>query len=501
MDPGTSSKETNLDVAIIGGGLAGISCALALADSGLRIAVFERGRALGGRAGSFTEPTSGTTIDIGPHIFLSEYRNMLDMLRPLGTESEVVWQTDRFINLLDGPHRIPMRVHPLPAPLHLLPSLLRVGGLSMKDKASNARITWLAMRAHEQHRLHLDDISALDLLREYGVSERLQRWFWATATLALLNVPLHECSAAALLRMYAQLIGTSGYRSGFATKPLADLFVPAATSQLRKQGVHIEPGIEVVRLHATDNRVQAIELSDGRHLTTRACVATVPPAELRALLKHSGMTNTQWDQRLRSFEPCPYISTYLWFDRKITNERFWGRVWSPTDLNCDFYDLSNIRTDIDNHRSLIASNCIYCEAHQHLSDDDVVSRTLAELIEFEPSARNARLVHAVVNRIPMAIPCPKPGTETARLGAATNVNGFFLAGDWTNTHMPSCMESAVYSGRIAAECILRGQKCRHSAAIPPPQPTGFVKLAQRFPPRKQPLVARFENASSVRTRP
>lgn len=36
----------------------------------------------------------------------------------------------------------------------------------------------------------------------------------------------------------------------------------------------------------------------------------------------------------------------------------------------------------------------------------------------------------------------------------TNIKNFFLAGDWTDTDLPSTIESAAKSGRIAAELIL-----------------------------------------------
>ena len=87
---------------------------------------------------------------------------------------------------------------------------------------SRAARNQLAMRAGEADFVKFDHLNAVQLLDHCGVSRKLRNWFWATATHALLNVPLHECSAAALLRMYAQLIGTSGYRSGFARRPLAD---------------------------------------------------------------------------------------------------------------------------------------------------------------------------------------------------------------------------------------------------------------------------------------
>jgi squalene-associated FAD-dependent desaturase len=487
-----AARVEQLDVAIIGGGLAGISCALALRNTGLRVAVFEGSARLGGRASSWLEPATGDAIDIGPHILLSEYRNMLDMLESLGTARDVLWQTDRFVTLLENRQRMPMRVHSLPAPFHLLPSLLAVDSLALSDKLSNARITLLAMRAGRKDFETLDRLSAVELLNAYGVSPRLQEFFWATAAIALLNVPLHECSAGALLRMYAQLIQRNGYRSGFAARPLADLFVPQALRTLAHNHLRVETTADVQQLGLRDERISSLRLSDGQEIPAKTCVAAIPPGSLSKLLKASGAADAPW-RGLDAFEPCPYVSTYLWLDRKVTRQQFWSRVWSASDLNTDFYDLSNIRHDVDDRCSLIASNSIYNHASERMTDAEIIERTHRELCDFAPLATAAHVRHAVVNRIPLAICSPQPGTEVARPETLTNIDGLFLAGDWTNTGLPSCMEGATYSGRLAAEQVLRvhGRSC--SIAIPPPSPKGLVKLVRSL----WPTGAAVQNGSDL----
>jgi squalene-associated FAD-dependent desaturase len=487
----------HLDVAIVGGGLAGIACALALCNGGLRVAIFERNATLGGRACSFIDRTTGDAIDIGPHILLSEYRNMLDMLESLGTDGDVRWQSDRFVTLLENRKRMPMRVYSLPPPFHLLPSLLAVDSLGISDKLSNARITLLAMRARPADFAALDRLDALELLNACRVSPRLQAWFWATAAMALLNVPLHECSAGALLRMYAQLIGRNGYQSGFAARPLADLFVPQAMRALARNDIRIETSVCVQQFNMQANRICSLRLSDGREIRTQTCVAAIPPSSLSALLKTSGIADARW-RSLDSFEPCPYVSTYLWLDRKVTRAQFWSRVWSPSDLNTDFYDLSNIRRDVDSRCSLIASNSIHSGAYEHMSDDDIIGRTHRELCDFAPLAASARIRHAVVNRIPMAICTPLPGTEVVRPQAHTNIDGLLLAGDWTNTGLPSCMEGATYSGRLAAEQILRASGRECSIAIAPPEPTGLVKFVRSLWPISRGVQSRADSRAAGR---
>ena len=60
------------DVAIVGGGIAGLTCAFALRDSGLRVTVLEAASQPFGRAASWVDDVTGDPVDVGPHIFLTE---------------------------------------------------------------------------------------------------------------------------------------------------------------------------------------------------------------------------------------------------------------------------------------------------------------------------------------------------------------------------------------------------------------------------------------------
>ena len=57
-------------VAVVGGGLAGLAAACALADSGLQVTVFERRPYLGGRASSYQHPSTGEVVDNCQHVLL-----------------------------------------------------------------------------------------------------------------------------------------------------------------------------------------------------------------------------------------------------------------------------------------------------------------------------------------------------------------------------------------------------------------------------------------------
>lgn len=495
--PNTAAdSQPTFDVAIIGGGLAGLTCALALSHRGLNVAVFEASSRLCGRAQSWTDVTTGDPIDLGPHIFLTQYRNTLALLDRLGTGNRIVWEMDRLIRLREGKDITDMSLKAFPPPLHLAPSMTKVRAVSWRDKFSNRKIMQLAMHIDESMVEQLDSMSAMDMLIHAGVTPRFIQWFWATVCLTVLNVPLERCSAGALLRIFAQLVGRKTYSIGFAACGLGELFVPEACRQIEARGGRVYLDAPVQEIACSDSQVEWLLMRDGSRIRAKHYVSTVPPRELSDLLAPR-IRDREPFNHLQAFEPSPYISSYLWFDRKLGSEKFWAFIHDDTRLNSDFYDLSNIRYGWGDRPSVITSNIIFSHQANHLSDADIVKRTHEEIIEALPAAREARIRHAVVNRVPMAVPCPTPGIEKIRPQSVTPIKGLLLAGDWTRTHLPSCMEGAVYSGLTAAETVLEDRGQSEQLTLPVKQLDGFVRAVNTRPTSTSLLLEKvFESRTS-----
>jgi 15-cis-phytoene desaturase len=487
MPPASQPTGANPDAVIIGAGIGGLTCASLLARAGLRVLVAESSDVPGGRARSWRDPGTGVTVDIGPHILLNQYANMRGLMARLGTEEKVFWQTDELLTVHDNGRAIHFKVGGLPAPLHYLRNLPRIlPSVPLRHLLSNMRVAWRTLRSSAGDIRALDGETGREYLRRMGVNEGFIDWFWTSASMALLNLPVEQCSAAALMRLFAQMMGHNDVAFGIPAVGLSDLYAWPCVADIEQRGGEVRLRCGAVGLDITDDRIDGVVLDDGTRIRAPVVLA-VPPTALPSLLPVAHPLAA----RARNFEPSPYVSCYLWFDRKLTSTPFWARPWSPGTFNTDFYDLANVRPSAPSGGapsanssygagSMVATNIIWSHRAAHLSDEEIIIATLAEIADFAPAARKARLLARAVHRIPMSVPCARPGMETLR-PRVRQEPGLFLASDWVNTGLPFCMESATRAGALAAEAVLAERGRRVALALPAPEPGGLSRLLRRKP--------------------
>ena len=132
---------TSTDVVVVGGGVAGLAAATALAERGARVAVLEARPRLGGRASSYTDPETGEEVDNGQHILMGCYRESFAFLRRIGAMPRVRVQPSLAVPSIDTAGRYSvLSCPPLPPPLHLLAGVIEWDALTWRDRLSVLRM-------------------------------------------------------------------------------------------------------------------------------------------------------------------------------------------------------------------------------------------------------------------------------------------------------------------------------------------------------------------------
>jgi hydroxysqualene dehydroxylase len=144
----------------------------------------------------------------------------------------------------------------------------------------------------------------------------------------------------------------------------------------------------------------------------------------------------------------PIVTVNLWYDRVVMDEPFVGLSGRIIQW---IFDKRRVFGESSSHLSLVVSAA---EALAPMSRDDLVAIASREVGEALPPAREAKLVRATVVREKQATFSLSPG-QPQRPPNRTPLDGLLLAGDWTDTGLPSTIESAVQSGHAAALAMLK----------------------------------------------
>lgn len=427
-------------IAVIGGGFAGLSAAVRLSHQGHRVTLLERRRHLGGRAYSFTDPTTGDTVDNGQHLFMKCYRATREFLSLIGASENLHFQS-RFAIDFHHPQQGDVRLsipRYLPRPCNLLVGFMRFKAIGFSDA--------LALR-------HLDlktdvppDLSVANWLSQNQQPPRLRTAFWYPLCLAALNEPPERAPAHLLQAVLREaFFGPSdGANIGFSRTGLSALYTHQAQTFVEAHGGSVRLGTAISSL---DLDPLTLHLRSGEILRPDACICAVTPPALSKLLPPNALP--ELGRILAQFQPSPILSVNLWFDRPIASPPFVGLLGGQMEwlFNKPLIFGKSDRAS-EGHIALVAS------AAHHLADrSEAALITLArrELADVLPATRNARLRHARTvceHRATYSLPLgqPPPGTVTKH-------PALFLAGDWTDTGLPGTIESAVRSGFSAADVL------------------------------------------------
>jgi squalene-associated FAD-dependent desaturase len=446
-----------VDAAIVGGGFAGLAAGVALADRGLRVAVLEGKPALGGRAYSFADPDSGDFVDNGQHVLMGCYRETLRFLDRIDARRHLVFHDDLEIEMVDRGGRTAMlRTARLPGPLHMTAALLRYRHLDVRERLS-AMVAGLRLLAmHRFDRAALRKITVADLMDRLGQDARARAAFWYPLAIATLNDEPGLSSAALLAEVLKRAFFGRRCDSAFVYSRvgLSDLYCTGARAAIERAGGTVDTHAIVESLELGPSaRVAAVRLRDGRRIEARAFISAVPAPQLLRFLPENAVADPFF-ARFAELEASPIVCVHAWLDRTVTQSPFTGFIGTTTQW------LFNKRVIFAaRHEQHPAYLSFVISGARRLVDrpnDELLGIVIDDLRAMVPAARAAKVTRSLVLKEKQATLAPHPHIDALRPGARTPFRNFLLAGDWIQTGLPATIESAVMSGRAAADAVAAG---------------------------------------------
>jgi squalene-associated FAD-dependent desaturase len=406
---------------IVGAGLAGLSCATALAEKGARVEVYEGAPQAGGRCRSYVDPVLGQTIDNGNHFVLTGNHATFDYLLRIGASHRLVGPDKArtsFVDIVSG-ERWTIAPNGGPLPFWLFDAKRRVPSTKPGDYLGIVKLLFAGPIARIG-----DVLSCKGMLWE-----RLLRPFF----LGALNTQPEGASAAlagALVReTFAR--GGNAYRTRIAHPTLAAAFVEPAQRYLADRRTSIQLGQRLRRIVLDDTQAVALEFPDNTVPLSRGdtVILAVPPWVAKELL--------------------PKIAAPDDF-RSIVNAHF--KMPAPAGAP-------------------LMLGVIGGTAEWIFSFPDRISTTISgadRLVDMDRDALIALIWKDVATALNITAPMPEwqivkerratfaatPEQAAKRAPAKTQWANLFLAGDWTATGLPATIEGAVRSGHKAADLAL-----------------------------------------------
>jgi len=416
-------------VLVIGGGLAGLSAASFLSANNYKVELIEAALKLGGRAYSFLESKTQTEIDNGQHLLMGCYDYTLKFLNLIDAKKNFeIQQNLDLVFLSPG-----FKIHRLSAsgffyPLNLLVAFLKYDALTFPERLSVIKFLFKILSASDSE-LHNANTSEL-LLREKQ-SANCRKAFWDILIISAFNCSAENISAKLFKNVIKQIFlsGKSGMSFIIPKLNLNKAFNLAAANYIQENGGKIFLSERVTELASSENEIKKI-ITNKRTITDfDFIISAVPPYSLHKIKTNNYLFEAD------CFEYSTILNIHLWMGKNHLDKNFYALIDSPVHWVFNKGSYLN----------LVISNA---NEFNEMDNEQILNIALTELEKYLLISPE-HIIHSKIVKEKRATFLPSIKSQEHRCAAKTDFKNFFLAGDWTNTGLPSTIESAVKSGWVA----------------------------------------------------
>ena len=292
-------------------------------------------------------------------------------------------------------------------------------------------------------------------LRRHGQNDETISRFWNLITLPALNDDITEVSAdAGLMLFQTALLGAPENAAiGYPVVGLSRLAGDAAQAFITRHGGEVRASADVVELLVEEDRCIGVRLADGELLTADAVILALPAAAMHELLP-TQLAAHEFFAPAANVETAPIVGVHIWYDRPVMDESFVATLDSSLQWVFNVTKMHERESDAEAGQH-IAISLSGAWRWKDMSKAELRDTFVAEMARVFPAAAQANVTRVITVKMLEATFRVTPGAQAHRLPQETPVPGLFLAGDWTKTGWPSTMESAVRSGSLSADAVMK----------------------------------------------
>ncbi len=425
---------------VVGGGVAGLSCALRLARLGHEVRVLEAESDLGGRAR--TDWHRGRPVDRGFQSLFRSYPEARSFLGDAGIPRRDLRPFAAGVVFIgpEGPRRLSARPG----------ALSRFAGLAPRERARLGRLAAEVARRSPRHLLDVDDPeppSTEQYLRDRGFAEEAIDGFFRP----LFGAMLLDHTLAADAGYFRFLLCMLARGAPVIPSDGLGMLSDWSAAAIRQLGGAVEAGarVEGIEPDAGGHRAASLRLADERRVKADWFVlATDAPAARRLLEPVDAATAERVPREATSTVTATFaLSRPLYAGRSVLVNAAPRPAAGPcVDIMCQTTNV--VRPGVPEGPHILLATCVTTDGRSADGLVDEVGRQVAAWApqyRWEAHAEPLEVVHH-----DFAGYRPLPGVRAALPGPRTALHNLILAGDVTRH--PS-IEGAVDSGHRAAGVV------------------------------------------------
>jgi isorenieratene synthase len=452
------------EAVVVGGGIAGVSAAVVLAERGVAVTLLEAAPTLGGRLGAWPHTLPDGTeqvVEHGFHAFFRHYHTWrallrridpeLGFLRPVGGYPVISrdWPAEDLTGL------------PAAAPFNLIALFARSPSLGLRDLLRSRQSLAAELLAYDRVRTtaRFDHVPAARFLASLGMSDRAQAMLFEAFARSFFAHP-GALSAAELIAMFHYYFLGNPHGIGFdapATDHRTAIWEPFAM-YLEKLGAQVRTATPARSITPADGHRWRVEIDDGALLTRHLVLATDPPA-LRSLLAASPQVAAVAPRLAAKAATLPvappFAVTRLWLDRDVAPHRATFNAVSRERTLDSITVYSRLEEPSVQWAARTGGSIVELHSYACSAPDAATAsaRMLAELAQLWPETADARVLHQQ-ERMEATAPSFPPGGAASRISVSGPCRGLRVAGDHVTTpFLTGLMERAAVSGVLAANDV------------------------------------------------
>lgn len=453
---------------VVGGGIAGVTAAVALAERGVAVRLVEKDPDLGGRLRGWLagEDEPARTMTRGFHAFFKQYYNLrallrrvdpaLDMLRPI--PDYPLLHVDGTAESFAGIPRTP--------PWNVAGFVLRSKTFTLADlgRMNPVAATRLFDVSVPRTYAELDAVDASTFLRDIGFPAPARHLAFEVFSRSFFADPKNLSAAELALMFHIYFLGSSEGlifdvpRDGYPTTlwhPLHRLLTRLGAEVRTGTAVsHIDRGHSGFTIHTGTERLEADTV-----------VLAMDVSGLRQLVAASPtLGDAGWRSRIAALRTAPpFLVSRLWLDRPARRDRAPFLATSGFPLLDNISVLELFEEEARAWRAGTGGSVVELHAYalpDDIGQDRVAHDLVAQMRMVYPELADARIRH---EEHVLAADCPlfAPGGFPHRPTVTTPDPALALAGDLVRVDLPvALMERAATTGFAAANALLAQWRVR-----------------------------------------